>query len=309
MMSRPVPVPLMALFAGCSAFRAGRPVLTAGVRAPIPMMISPAEETAKQVWLAGREPPWSQGVRVPIPSSISVGVGMGGASAEDAKQTWLAEREPPWSKVRSTNVSPGPGATSGASTEEASRQAWLAAETLPAPAGWLALPQCRPLQLFRINDGVMGGRSSSQLAVGASGDVVFTGTINTNGGGFASFRTLGDDSPLGLAPHCAALIVDATGDGQKYKFSLHTGDSWDMASPSWGHDFVAGARTQHILPLRAFSPTRRGNPLVAAPPLDPTAVTGLGFGLSLYSADGQPNEQFGDGPFRLTIHRVEMVLQ
>jgi hypothetical protein len=215
---RPWAVSLMALFSGSSAFHAGHPVITTGVRVAIPRMISPVEEeAAKQAWLAGRESPWSQGVSVTIPSLVTVGAGTGGVSAEDAKQTWLAEREPPWNKARVPDASPVPvGAPMGgmSAAEEASRQAWQAAETLEAPPGFLALPQYRPLQLFRINDGVMGGRSSSQLAVGAGGDVIFTGTIDTNGGGFASFRTLGDDCPLGLPPHCAALIVDASGDGQ-----------------------------------------------------------------------------------------------
>ena len=265
-------VSLTALISGCGALLSGGPV-GAGVRMPSPRMISPAEEAAKQAWLAKREPSW-RAATVASPVPVGAAPSMGGMAAE-----------------------------------EASRQAWLAAETTEAPPGFLAVPRARPLQLFRINDGVMGGRSSSQLAVGAGGDVEFTGTINTNGGGFASFRTLGDDAPLGLPRRCVALIVDATGDGQSYKMSLYTSDSWDMAAPNWGHDFVAGARARHTLPLTAFLPTRRGNPLVAAPPLDPAAVTGTGFGLSLYQADGQPNVKFGDGPFRLTIHRVELVVE
>ena len=40
-----------------------------------------------------------------------------------------------------------------------------------------------------LNDGVMGGKSSSTLSSTRDG-VEFTGEVNTNGGGFASFRTL-----------------------------------------------------------------------------------------------------------------------
>ena len=40
--------------------------------------------------------------------------------------------------------------------------------------------------------------------------------------------------------------------------------------------------------------------------LDPTAITGLGFSLSLYSADGDPNPQFGPGPFSLQAHSVRV---
>ena len=40
--------------------------------------------------------------------------------------------------------------------------------------------------------------------------------------------------------------------------------------------------------------------------LDPTVITGLGFSLSLYSADGKPNPQFGPGPFSLQAHSVRV---
>lgn len=36
---------------------------------------------------------------------------------------------------------------------------------------------------------IMGGRSSSQLSCDSAGRLVFSGVINTNGGGFAALRT------------------------------------------------------------------------------------------------------------------------
>ena len=48
--------------------------------------------------------------------------------------------------------------------------------------------------------------------------------INTVGGGFSSFRTKGDDAPLGLTKD--AVRVRAWGDGKLYKLTLHTADSW-----------------------------------------------------------------------------------
>ena len=41
--------------------------------------------------------------------------------------------------------------------------------------------------------------------------------------------------------------------------------------------------------------------------LDASKMTGIGFSLSLYTADGKPNPQFGDGPFRLEVHGVKEV--
>ena len=140
-----------------------------------------------------------------------------------------------------------------------------------------------------------------------------SGVINTNGGGFASFRTLGarsagsdDEAPLGLPAECATVEVAATGDGRRYKVTLHVADSWAMSLPVWGADFVTRGRRQTFrLPLRSFVPTRQGR-VVKAPPLSPAAVTGVGFSLSLYTADGKPNKEFGDGPFELTVHGVEI---
>ena len=164
----------------------------------------------------------------------------------------------------------------------------------------------RPLTFFRINDEVMGGKSVSSLAV-SGGGLVFAGEINTNGGGFCSCRTLGDDGPLGLPAEVTALLIDATGDGKRHKLTLHTADSWAMSVPTWAADFVpvAGRRATHRLPLSTFVPTIRGR-VVKGISLDPTAVTGLGFSLSLYSADGEPNPQFGPGPFSLQAHGVRV---
>jgi len=181
------------------------------------------------------------------------------------------------------------------------------ADTCRAPPSFLSLPhgQSRPLQLFRLNDGVMGGKSSSTLSSTHEG-VEFKGEINTNGGGFASFRTLGDEAPLGLPRESAALVVDATGCGQNYKMTLHTADSWTMSVPSWGSNFRAGARRKHRLPLKGFVASKQGR-VVTGASLDAAEVTGMGFALSLYTADGKPNKQFGDGPFKLVVHSVEVV--
>ncbi len=183
------------------------------------------------------------------------------------------------------------------------------ADTIAAPPDFLRLGSgpSRPLTFFRINDEVMGGRSTSVLRRGEGGGVAFTGEINTNGGGFASFRTLGDDEPLGLTPKTRSLLVDATGDGQLHKAMLHTTDSWNMRTPSWSQDFVAHEkRTTHRLPLRDFLPSRQGRLVSGSPPLDPAEVTGIGFSLSLYTADGKPNPRFGPGPFQLHVHGVRV---
>mmetsp|Transcript_115412 Transcript_115412/g.359475 ORF Transcript_115412/g.359475 Transcript_115412/m.359475 type:complete len:156 (-) Transcript_115412:63-530(-) len=152
----------------------------------------------------------------------------------------------------------------------------------------------------------MGGRSASAVTSSRDGGFLeFTGVINTAGGGFASCRTLNDELPLGIPPSAQALEVTASGDGRQYKVMLHTADSWAMR-PVWAHDFLteAGVRKTWRLPLADFVPTQQGRRLKAPAQLDVASVTGVGLGHSLYTADGRPNEHFGDGPFRLTVERL-----
>lgn len=164
------------------------------------------------------------------------------------------------------------------------------------------------LKFFRINDEVMGGRSISSMDYSPADGLLFSGEINTNGGGFASCRTLGDDVPLGLSNGTqSALIVDATGDGQLHKVMLYTADSWQMSTPSWAHDFLAAKkRSTYRLPLSAFVPSKQGR-VARGVQLNGAEITGIGFSLSLYSADGKPNPSFGAGPFRLHVHGVREV--
>ena len=182
------------------------------------------------------------------------------------------------------------------------KEAWVA-----APPKFLRLDgdaPSRALRFFRINDEVMGGKSTSELELSDQG-LLFTGTINTNGGGFCSCRTLGDDVPLGLSDG-SSLHVDAAGDGMLYKVVLHTSDSWAMAVPSWSYDFIAAKRSTHRLPLSDFVPSSQGR-VIKGKTLNAAEVTGIGFSLSLYTADGKPNPNFGDGPFRLEVRSVREV--
>eukprot|EP00310_Coccolithus_braarudii_P012426 CAMPEP_0183353228 /NCGR_PEP_ID=MMETSP0164_2-20130417/33138_1 /TAXON_ID=221442 /ORGANISM="Coccolithus pelagicus ssp braarudi, Strain PLY182g" /LENGTH=192 /DNA_ID=CAMNT_0025525877 /DNA_START=147 /DNA_END=725 /DNA_ORIENTATION=+ len=167
--------------------------------------------------------------------------------------------------------------------------------------------QSSALRFFRINDEVMGGKSSSTLDLTKGSALLFEGHINTNGGGFCSCRTLGDAAPIGLQDG-SALLIDAAGDGQRHKMTLHTADSWSMRTPSWSHDFEPSPqRSVHRLLLRDFIPSRQGGVIKGIAPLDGANVTGLGFSLSLYTADGKPNPRFGNGPFRLEIYGMREV--
>ena len=70
-----------------------------------------------------------------------------------------------------------------------------------------------------VNDGVMGGRSSSRVDQGGDGSMRFSGVLSlANNGGFASTRSRG--SNLGLKQG-DTVILKVKGDGRKYTFNAY----------------------------------------------------------------------------------------
>lgn len=127
-----------------------------------------------------------------------------------------------------------------------------------------------------INDGVMGGVSSSRLR-SMEGALRFEGEVSLeNNGGFASFR-----GPVRMPPDAAGLLVTLRGDGQRYKLTLKLDDS--NATAQYQARFTAPREwtTLRFTPAD-FSTSFRGRP-VAAPPLAFGEVRALGVLIS----DGQ----------------------
>jgi len=175
------------------------------------------------------------------------------------------------------------------------------------------------LSWFVIDDQVMGGGSSSTLTMNEGWaspimlgsvpqSIEFAGTINTEGGGFSSCRTLGDELPLGLPADTTAIEVTAILDARMYKLMLMTGDSWSMGLPSWAHDFRGepGQRQSWVLPLASFVPSIRGRKVKGAV-LNPASITGIGLSLSLYDMQGEDNIYFGDGPFKIELQGLRII--
>ena len=146
------------------------------------------------------------------------------------------------------------------------------------------------VQVFRvINDGVMGGVSSSRIRA-ADGALRFEGEVSLeNNGGFASFR-----GPVKFPAGASALSLTVRGDGQRYKLVLKTDDS--NATPQYQAPFNAPAQwtTLRFVP-GDFAASFRGRP-VAAPPLSLEAVRALGMLISDRQA----------GPFRLEVREVRL---
>lgn len=161
---------------------------------------------------------------------------------------------------------------------------------------------------FRVNDVIMGGKSTSELSTDSEGRLVFSGTINTDGGGFASMRT-SEACVVRVPPKATKVQLQVEGDGHLWKANLGLGHSLMDSNPTFSHDFLTkkGEVTTHVLPLSGFSAQKRGTTLDDVTLEDPSTVQYVGLILSLYTQEGKPNPHFGDGPFSIVLHELEFL--
>jgi NADH dehydrogenase [ubiquinone] 1 alpha subcomplex assembly factor 1 len=145
-----------------------------------------------------------------------------------------------------------------------------------------------------VLDGVMGGRSTGSFVIEA-GRMVFTGVLNTNGGGFSSVRRPGKDLRLGQAGE-QGIHLRVRGDGRKYTLRLR--------QPSGKRRFAASYRAQFrtekgegwqdvFVPYSRLQPTWRGRKL-DLPAIDPAKVDEIGISI----------DDKIDGPFRIEIAKI-----
>jgi len=142
-----------------------------------------------------------------------------------------------------------------------------------------------------LNDNVMGGRSRGEVNF-VNGTMMFSGFINTDGGGFSSVRYRLD---AGALEGVGRMVLRARTDGRAYR--LIAGDAASSRvvhraelafEPSGGWQTVA-------MPLPALTPSLRGDP-VQAPPFDPARASWLGLMLN----DGK------SGPFELIVDWIDV---
>jgi len=145
-----------------------------------------------------------------------------------------------------------------------------------------------------VLDGVMGGRSSGSFVV-EDGRMVFTGVLNTNGGGFSSVRRRGQGLRLGAAGE-VGIHLRVRGDGRKYTLRLRQPTERRRFAASYRTQFQTedGDRWQDVyIPYDALRPTWRGRKL-DLPPVDPAKVDELGVSI----------DDKVDGPFRIEIQEI-----
>lgn len=147
-----------------------------------------------------------------------------------------------------------------------------------------------------VNDNVMGGRSKGGPAF-ADGKLTFSGTINTNGGGFSSIRT--NPAPVDLSGY-AGILMRIKSDGRGYTTSIRTNVSRGAWKTPFRAAFTApkGAWATIFIPFEDFKPTMFGNRMTRnAPKLHVSEFQSVGF--HLYDKK--------DGPFKLEVDWIKAV--
>ena len=129
-----------------------------------------------------------------------------------------------------------------------------------------------------INDGVMGGRSNSQIEI-LPGDIGrFRGNVSLdNFGGFASTRAI---LPVQLKDGYTKVLLKVKGDGKKYSFRIRTDVNFDGVSYKQDFTTKAGEWQEIELVLANFIPTWRGRRLRNVPPIAATKIRQIGFFIS-----------------------------
>jgi NADH dehydrogenase [ubiquinone] 1 alpha subcomplex assembly factor 1 len=148
-----------------------------------------------------------------------------------------------------------------------------------------------------VNDGVMGGLSSSDLELTESETALFSGFVSLdNNGGFASIRATFQS--LDLSGY-EGVTLRVRGDGRRYQLRFRLDGSFDGVAYMAEFDTTAEEWMEIELPFAEFRPTFRGRVPRGSGPLDPARIRQMGFLI------GDKIE----GPFELEIAWVRTMVQ
>ena len=126
-----------------------------------------------------------------------------------------------------------------------------------------------------VNDGVMGGRSSSDVELTADNTALFSGFLSLeNNGGFASVR--GRFPTMNLAGY-EGVTLRVRGDGRKYQLRFRMNGSFNGVAYGSEFETKAGEWTEVSIPFNRFQPTVRGYRPRGAGPLDPSRIQQITF--------------------------------
>ncbi len=110
---------------------------------------------------------------------------------------------------------------------------------------------------FVVNDGVMGGRSTSSFELNADGNGLFKGKVSLeNNGGFASVHYRFKPANIGNSKN---LVLRVKGDGKKYQARIYANTSDYYSYIAY---FETSGEWQSIeIPLESMYPSFRGRKL------------------------------------------------
>lgn len=143
-----------------------------------------------------------------------------------------------------------------------------------------------------VNDNVMGGRSSGGPQY-RDGELVFSGSINTDGGGFSSIR-----APLasGALAGVDGLKLTIRSDGRGYRLTLRSDVQYRGVDVAYRAEIAVarpGEWSDSVVLFDDLEPSVRGRS-VPAPAFDPAKAASIGIIIS----DGE------DGPFELAVRSI-----
>lgn len=147
---------------------------------------------------------------------------------------------------------------------------------------------------YTVLDGVMGGRSTGSHRMTEEG-LLFTGVLNTNGGGFASIRRDATGLKLGQ-PGERGLKLRVRGDGRRYTLRLRQPTGRRGFAASYRATFATARNNEWVeafVPYSEMVPTWRGRSL-DLPGVDPKEVDEIGISID----DGI------DGPFKIEVSEI-----
>lgn len=146
-----------------------------------------------------------------------------------------------------------------------------------------------------VNDGVMGGRSSSSATITPEGTLRFSGNLSlANNGGFASVRSRPTGAMLGLATG-NTIVLRVKGDGRRYTLNLYTPERRTAFSYQTNFNTTNGQWTEVRLPVSSFVAHSFGRAIPNVK-LDPQRVQAIGILLG----DKKP------GAFQITVDWINV---
>lgn len=127
-----------------------------------------------------------------------------------------------------------------------------------------------------VNDGVMGGRSQSELTI--QGNVAsYIGQVSLeNNGGFASVRMIWPFDFDQINTPANTVVLKVKGDGKTYQFRLRTNRGLDGAAYSYSFKTLKDQVQTIFIPITDFVPTFRGRTLRNMPKLNFSDVQQMG---------------------------------